>query len=723
VNAPDGPAQGRVYLRAAIIGLAALAAYSGSFGGPFLFDDIGSIPENPTIRHLWPLWSALSPPAGGLTVSGRPVLNLSFALNYAFGGLNVWGYHAGNLLIHILAGLTLFGILRRTLAMSSDTSSERGMGFQPRLADEHGLPAHATFLAFAVALIWTVHPLQTESVTLVVQRAESLMGLLYLLTLYCAIRAMKVDEAFRLVRGGTRQDASSTFKAPGPRTWCVLSVVACFLGAATKEVMVTAPIVVLLYDRTFVSGTFREAWRRRRGLYAGLASSWVVLGCLVARSGGRAGTAGFDAGVAWWAYALTQFRAIAHYLRLAIWPHPLASDYGRMLGGPVLQVLGDAVIVLGLLGVTGRMICRRVPKAEDGSLLRPASRYIGGRGLGFAGACFFLILAPTSSVVPIATEIIAEHRMYLPLAAVLAVIVVGGYSLLERCCRSALERRRGGPPRPADETRRAAASAFKPLFAVVAVAFCCLTYRRNVVYRSNLAFWADAALKVPDNPGAHNNLGNTLAERGFLDAAMDEYHTALRLDPIYADAHADLGNALVKKGRYAEAISHYLLALRFRPVDPAVHYGLGLALMRSGRRDEARAEFEQTVRLKPDNPDAWSNLAELLVSTGRWDGAADAYAEAIRLRPDNADTRVNYGNVLAQLGRRPEAVTEYQSALVLQPAAADVHNNLGSLLAESGRFDEAKVQFEAALRLRPDYQAARDNLGRVIELERGGGGP
>ena len=146
-----------------LIALAGLAAYANSFSGSFVFDDADSIAENPTIRRLWPPGAALSPPGGGITVSGRPFLNLTLACNYALGGTNVSGYHAANLAIHVLAGLVLFGIARRTLRSNP-------------------------VLAFAIALIWTVHPLQTESVTYIVQRAESLMGLFYLLTLYCFIR-------------------------------------------------------------------------------------------------------------------------------------------------------------------------------------------------------------------------------------------------------------------------------------------------------------------------------------------------------------------------------------------------------------------------------------------------------------------------------------------------------------------------------------------------------
>ena len=188
-------------LGAAIIVLAGLAAYSNSLSGPFVLDDVGSIVDNPTIRHLgaWP--GAFAPPGGsGLTVEGRPMLNLSLALNHAISGTNVGSYHALNLLIHLLAGLILFGVVRRTLLRWSALSPTRLLanGVAKRVGDPPspgfgGLrnALDPTLIAFAIALLWTVHPLQTESVTYVVQRAESLMGLFYLLTVYGFIRSVE----------------------------------------------------------------------------------------------------------------------------------------------------------------------------------------------------------------------------------------------------------------------------------------------------------------------------------------------------------------------------------------------------------------------------------------------------------------------------------------------------------------------------------------------------
>ena len=328
-----------------VIVVAALAVYGNSFSGPFIYDDVVSITVNATIRNLWPVCRVVSR-AGNLTVSGRPLINLSLALNYALSGDAVWSYHALNLLIHILAGLALFGLVRRTLL--HPVRQAQGYGGQAlqqpvlqKRFSEAALP-----LAFVVALLWVVHPLQTECVTYVIQRAESLMGLFYLLTLYCFVRGAESrrqasgvrhqvsearnqekefktqnQEAALPLSSGLTPDASRlpvrrSFSEGG---WYSASILCCLLGMASKEVMVSAPLMVLLYDRTFVAGSFRAAWQKRRKLYLGLAGTWLLLGYLVATAGNRGGSAGFgDGHLPRRTYALTQFRAIDHYLRLSV---------------------------------------------------------------------------------------------------------------------------------------------------------------------------------------------------------------------------------------------------------------------------------------------------------------------------------------------------------------------------------------------------------------------
>jgi RHS repeat-associated protein len=372
-DAPSAAAGWPVLAVASVLILAALGAYWNSFNVPLLFDDTNAIGENPSICHLGRIGDVLSPPPTVLT-SGRPLLNLTFALNYAGGGMSVRGYHVVNLLIHICAGLVLLGIVRRTLLL-------------PSLRHRYG-EASLPLAAFAT-LIWTLHPLQTEAVTYISQRAESLMGLFYLLTLYGFIRSVT---------------------AKSRNCWLILSVAACLCGMATKQVMVTAPVLVLLYDRAFVSGSFRAALASRRWYYVSLASTWLLLGFLMHRSSLAAAGVGFHEEGSWVTYALTELRVVTDYLKLAFWPHPLVFDYGtEILATHPLAVAPYALIIAAaLVGVA--LTWRKSPTA------------------GFIGAWFFLILAPTSTVVPIAPQPMAESRMYLPLAAVILLVTLLSYA-------------------------------------------------------------------------------------------------------------------------------------------------------------------------------------------------------------------------------------------------------------------------------------------------------
>lgn len=574
------------WLPPALIALAALAAYANSFSGPFVLDDGPSIAGNPSIRHLWPLSGPLAPPAGfGLTVEGRPLVNLSLAFNYALSGLHPWSYHALNLLIHLLAGLTLFGVIRRTLAKVN------------------GMASAASAAALATALLWTAHPLQTESVTYIAQRSESLMGLCYLLTLYGFIR---------LSAGGK-----------GRRGWATVSILSCLGGMAAKEVMVSAPLVVLLYDRTFVSGSFRAAWRRHGRFFLGLAATWIVLGLLVIREGSRGGTSGFGVGVSAPAYWLSQLPALVRYLQLAAWPINLVFDYGTEWVSRVGEVIPAALLVSALAAATGWALLGSV---QSEAAAQPAA---WRRAAGFAGVWFFAILAPTS-LVPGNRQTLAEHRMYLALAPLLATAVVASFWWLRRWAFPGWR------------------SAVALAVAAAILLFCGLTARRNRDYRSELALFADTAAKRPRNAYARANYGTALLAAGRPEAAVGQFEAALRLRPAYPIAEDDLGNALLELGRTAEAIAHYRAALKFDPGLADAHNNLGGALARLGRLAEAEAEIRAALRLQPDDAEAHNNLGGILAGTNRLDLAVEQFREALRLDPNYVAARRNLLKALRQ---------------------------------------------------------------------------
>jgi len=636
-----GPHRWKTILGGGVIVLAALAAYYNSFTVPFLFDDHSSIERNPTIRHLWPIWKALSPPAKSM-VAGRPVVNFSLALNYAWGGLAVGGYHAFNLAVHVLAGLTLYGILRRTFA-------------RPVLPERFAVSGE--WVALAVAVLWTVHPLQTEAVTFVWQRCESLMGLFYLLTLYSFVRGLK---------------------SPRHGRWFVLSVVACALGMATKEVMVTAPLMVLLYDRTFVSQSLREASTRHGRLYLGLASTWLLLGYLMVGLGNRG--VGYSPGITWWGYALTECRAVMQYLRLAIWPHPLIFDYGPYVPIGHLAAAAPYALILVVLA-TGVLVALK---------WQPA--------IGFVGAWFFVILAPTSSLVPMAGSPVEEHRMYLPLAAVATLGVVGAVALGKRLF-----------------TKQQGVLLGCVAGGSVAVLLTFLTIQRNQDYDSELTIWRDTVEKCPTNPRAYNNLGLALFQPGQVQEAIVQFEQALRIKPDYAEAHNNLGSALLQAGRLPEAIEQHEQALHLKPDSAEAQYNLGHDLEQAGRRQEAIGHYEQALQIQPDSAEAHNNLGLALMAEGRLPEAIGHYEQALRIQPDYAQAQCNLGNALLRVGRVQDAIGHYEQALRLNPDYAKAHNGLGSALMAQGRVQDAINHYQQALRIKPDFAEALFNLGLAWE--------
>jgi protein O-mannosyl-transferase len=632
-RAPVRGADWPVLAGVAALVLAAFLAYCGTFSVPLVFDDIPSISDNATIRHIG---AALSPPADS-TAGGRPVLNLSFAINYAISGDNVWSYHALNLAFHVLAGLTLFGILRRALRTWGGPASSR--------------------VAFSASLLWVLHPLLTESVTYTVQRAESLMGLFYLLTLYCFIRGAGEG-------------------SPRKGLWLVLSVAACLLGMGTKETMVSAPLIVFLYDRTFIAGSFREAWKRHKWPLVGLAATWIPLAALVVSNHGRQGSAGYGSGVSAWSYALTQFPAIVHYLWLCVWPRNLIFDYGSGLEVETLRVVPFVLIVAGLAVATAWGIVRR-----------PA--------LGFLGAVFFAVLAPSSSLVPVVTETLAEQRMYLGSIPVVVLAVLGIYKWLRR--------------------------AALPLCLALASALLLATWRRNETYRSDEGLWRDTLTKLPENERAHYNLGCVLDRiPGRTDEAIAEYAEAVRLRPGYFKAQNNLGDDLLSAGRAPEAVPHFEEALRVKPDFAEAQNSLGNALGAMGKTQDAIAHYGEALRLKPGYAEAHNDLGVALGKVpGRAVDAVDQFEEALRLNPGFYQAEFNLGTTLKTMGRPAEAIEHYEAASRLRPDDPTIHFYLaGALLQAPGRTDEAVAQLREVLRLQPDNEQARRVLDKVEALRR-----
>jgi tetratricopeptide (TPR) repeat protein len=595
-------------LAAWLIILAGLAAYANSFSDAFVFDDIDAIVSNQAIRHFWPPWRFF-------TSLNRPILNLSLAASFALSGrgalgargLNVASYHAFNIAVHILAALTLFGLVHRALRLPALRARFEG--------------SSATGLALATALLWELHPLQTESVTYIIQRAESLAGLFYLLTLYCVARGALSDRPFR---------------------WHAAAFAACALGMGTKETVATAPLVIFLYDWIFLSGSFRETLRRRWAVYLALAATWALpILAFLSPAGRQPVSAGFRMpGIGPAEYAVTQLGVILHYLKLSFWPAGLCLDYNWPPAKGVAEILPGAVAVGALVAATvAGLALRRAP-------------------LGFLGAWFFLILAPTSSFVPIA-DAAAEHRMYLPLAAVAAFVVIGGYLLIGRV---------GGDRSPA---RSWAAVAVFLAAAVLGY----LTALRNLDYRSEFSIWNDTVRKAPHNPRAFDALGKASFEKHDYERAIQESSTAIRINANYAPAYNSRAIVYNELRRFDEALRDCDEAIRLDPDLAVFRDTRGVVLSRMGKYDQAIRDYDKAIELNPSLADAYMNRGVAYGKTGRLTRALADFDKAISLKSDYPSAYYNRGNTYADREDYDRAILDYTKAIALKRDYVEAYYN------------------------------------------------
>jgi tetratricopeptide (TPR) repeat protein len=376
----------------------------------------------------------------------------------------------------------------------------------------------------------------------------------------------------------------------------------------------------------------------------GLAATWLLLPALLASAPSEwKETAGFGfKTIPKLNYAMTQPGVVLHYLRLAFWPDRLCFDYGSDYGWPVARTIGMAcpgLIVIGILLASTIWLCWCNP------------------ALGFPGLWFFLVLAPSSSFVPVA-DLIVEHRMYLPLAGVVALVVVGAFALGRRVLGS-----------------RHGLTVGCAVCGILVMPLLFLTFQRNRDYASDLTIWQDTVAKCPNNPRAYNGLGFALEQEGRESDAVDRYVQALLIKPDYAQAHNNLGAALSRVGKMNEAVDECERALQIQPDFDQAHYNLGVILVRQEKLPEAARHFEEALRINPDYLHAQINLAWLLATQSPADGGDPMRALALAQRACTlADNRTaqsldTLAVAYAANNRFNDAVTTAQQAISLAHAA------------------------------------------------------
>ncbi len=630
----------------AVFLVAAVAAYASAIRAPFEFDDLPAIQQNETIRSLSP--AALVPPAQ-TAVAGRPLVNVSLALNYAIndalgvdqrsdpdGANKTVGYHVLNLLLHIACGLFLFGIIRRTI--DRDRSAATTVDAQ-RVA------------GFAV-LLWLIHPIQTEAVDYIIQRTELLVSLCYAATLYASIRAW--DSKKRSAR------------------WCVACVLACAFGMASKEVMIAAPLVVLLYDRTFRAESWAALWQngQRRRLYMALAATSVIV-VISILAGARSQSVGFGLGVPWYQYFYTQAWAIARYLRLLLWPSGLTFDYGERPVAFASSIPGLVLLTACAIGTVVAFTRKR------------------WMWLGFLGAWFFLVLAPSSSVVPIKTEIAAERRIYLASAAIFVLVAVGAERLARRYARGLTIER--------------------VAFGLLAAALVAVTAIRGLTYRSPETLYRDVIAKAPDNPRGYVGVGLAYLERGpasFVDASA-MFRRAIEADSNSSMAWRSLALMAAFNREWPSAVASYRRVLSIDSTDVGATDGIARAFLARGETDAAIPYVERMG--SADRELLWA-LGGRLVALGRGNAAVRYLEVAANSEVPSAENLAMLSNAYAQSGRVDDAEKAAAVATASAGDTAAVFVSAGRAMVTANRVGQAQRYFRQALAIDSTLGAARKTL-------------
>jgi tetratricopeptide (TPR) repeat protein len=669
--------------------------YSNTLNSPFVFDDSEAIQNNVFIRMEEISGRNMIQAATGYG-KNRPVSMLSFAFNYYFDRYDVLGYHLVNIFVHLINGILLFFLVKLTLTLSNRQSDTT------RKLD----PITITTLSFLSALLWLVNPVQTQSVTYIVQRMTSMGATFYILSLILYARG-------RIAQLMSEKEGNAGSKHY--YLWFAGCFVAGLLALGCKESTAMLPVFIFLYEWYFFRN-LDQGWFKRQLKY--LVAIFILFGIVAGLYLGFDPLGKFNTlrdyvlkEFTMGERLLTQTRVVVYYLSLIFYPNPsrLNLDYdfpvSYSLFNPFTTFL-SLMVILALIGL--------------GIYLAKKQRL-----LSFCIFWFLGNLVIESSVIPLA--LIFEHRVYMPSMFVFLLAVV----LFHRYIRPAW------------------------LTAVIACTTVAVssywTYERNKIWQDNISLWSDCIKKSPNKSRPYSNLGQVLTrqerydealtnylkaielnpnfaivrynlgglykKRGETNKAIEQYRKAIQIDPNFVKAYNNLGVALIKEDKTDEAIENLQQALQKDPNLASAHINLGLALSKQEKISDAVVHWNKALQISSNLPKAQFQLGAALVKQGRTEQGVHHLKRALQINPDFAEAHNNLGGQLLQEGRIDEALKHFNAALKSDPEIAEAHNNVGIILIHKGNIDEAVFHFKEAVRINPEFELARDNLREAAAIQ------
>jgi tetratricopeptide (TPR) repeat protein len=585
------------------LALLVICIYANTLGSPFIFDSIVNIESNPHIRMTQITLNNLIQAAVKSPSTHRPLPNISFALNYYLHGYNVVGFHVVNMLIHISTGFLLYFFVKSTFCT-------------PVLRSKY---ANYMWISFFTAAIWMMHPLQTQSVSYIVQRMNSMAAMFYLLSILLYAR-------FRL----SRQHRGKWWLFSG----CVMAAI---LALASKEIAVTLPVFIIAYEWYFFQDLNMKWLKKQIPLLAGCLLLIAVITLIFLGSKPLESilegynTRNFTLSQR----LLAQPRVVIFYLSQLLWPHPSRLNLDHDF--PLSNSLMDPMTTLFSIIAIAALIGLAAVKARTQRLL------------SFSIVWFFGNLVIESSIIPL--EIIFEHRVYLPSMTFSLTVALVVYRWVKPAWLQAV------------------------LLGIMVTVGAFWTYERNSVYVDRITMWQDCVNKSPRKARPHNNLGVALADQGFHTEAIKKYRKALQIDPHYPDPVANIGLSLAEQGKIEESITQFMKALEINPKDQKTLNNLGASLILTEKYTKAAQVFSEALELDPYYAQAHNNLGVALRHQGQIEKAIHHFSTAVQLDPEYALAINNLGSILASQGKFEAAHHHFKKALSIDPNFAAARKN------------------------------------------------
>jgi len=643
--------------------------YSQTLHSAFHFDDNRFIVRNQNIRNLANLkaiWSC---------AHSRFIAYLSFALNYHLHHLNVFGYHLFNLIVHLVSAILVWWFCLLT--------------FSTPAMKNNNLAKHAELIACFAGLVFLAHPIQTQSVSYIYQRTASLATLFYLASV-----SLYVKSGLLLLQYERRGFGVWIFYYAG-------SLITTILAMFTKEITVTLPLAVLLYEFCFLKTDKGINWKY---LIPFLITLAIIPITVIMQGGAAPGEIlrGLERGafISWEHYLFTQFRVIVTYIRLVFLPLNQNLDYHY----PIAKSLLELPVLASILFLTIIII----------TAIRIFPRY---RLLSFGIFWFFLTLLPESSIIPI-TDVIFEHRLYLPMVGFSLFLVSALYYLLGKKIAFGDNSKRFSVVGKVLYTFPHHEKNLRVMITILLLTIACysvLTYSRNLVWKDDLTLWDDTVRKSPHKSRPYNNRGLAYQDKGDLDLALSDYNKAIQINPNYAEAYNNRGFTYQSKGDLDLALSDYNKAIQINPNLAEAYNNRGVTYQDKGNLNQALSDYNKALQIDSNYAEAYNNRGNIYQNKGDLDLAISDYNQALQIDPDYAEAYNNRGSAYQGKGDLNQVISDYNKAIKINPNLAEAYNNRGLTYQSLGELNQALTDYNKALQINPNYTKAYNNRGLTYQ--------